>query len=60
MNGYIEICIDGLKTRVDFQHEDGVTGTELVAYFAGLMITQTFTIHTIQESLQSVSEEYKI
>lgn len=57
MNGYIEICIDGLKTRVDFQHEDGISGCELVEYFIGLMRTQTFANHTIKESLKSVLED---
>lgn len=56
MNGYIEICIDGLKTRVDFQHEDGITGHELVEYFSGLMRVQSFTNYTIKESLKSVLE----
>lgn len=52
MNGYIEICIDKLKTRIDFHEEDGVSGIDLVRYFVGLMYSQTFTKHTIQESLE--------
>jgi len=53
MNGYIEICIDGLKTRIDFNHQDGVSGYDMIKYFVGLLYSQTFAKHTIQEGLES-------
>ena len=53
MNGYIEICIDGLKTRVDFNQEDGVSGDEMIRYFIGLLYSQTFARHTIQQGLEN-------
>lgn len=53
MNGYIEICIDGLKTRVDFNQEEGVSGDEMMRYFVGLLYSQTFAKHTIEEALEN-------
>ncbi|WP_287385722.1 hypothetical protein [Lachnospira sp.] len=59
MNGYVEICIDGLKTRVDFHEEDGVSGHDLIRYFVGLMYSQTFAKHTIQEGLEEELQNLK-
>lgn len=53
MNGYIEICLDGLKTRVDFNQEEGVSGDEMVRYFVGLLYSQTFARHTIEHALEN-------
>ena len=53
MNGYIEVCIDGLKTRIDFNENDGVTGYDMIKYFVGLLYSQTFAKHTIQEGLEA-------
>lgn len=53
MNGYIEICLDGLKTRVDFNQEEGVSGDEMMRYFVGLLYSQTFAKHTIKEALEN-------
>lgn len=59
MDGYVEICIDGLKTRIDFHEEDGVSGIDLVKYFVGLMYSQTFAKHTIQEGLEEELQNLK-
>jgi hypothetical protein len=59
MDGYIEIYIDNLRTRIDFHEKDGVSGIDLVKYFVGLMYSQTFAKHTIQEGLEEELQNLK-
>lgn len=57
MHGHIEVFIDGLKTRIDFEGDDDIKGERLVKYFTGLMSALTFSTSTIKDSLRSVLED---